>query len=182
MGVSFDTKDIFFFRTRKDADDFFDQTPVRTERYGAHFNVDCPLWKQEVDLKIYGFEGVNAYAVEVTTGGYGVPSLVEFNRNHVVGVIREVYSCQAQDINYMMWITKDEFTYERSDPYDQDDGEYEYPVWPPFDEDHFITSQSYGNACDQYDADFRRYKAQLLEDLVEDAIAETEAIVQKHED
>lgn len=108
MGVSWDADYWFMFGTEADAKAFYDDLGDRTKTDGAHFSVDVPIMGKKL-------EGQRVY---FSSGGYGCVDLTEFNTHNVIGCTYSVYSCQAQDIYYVLSVYDTEFTYFMSDPYE----------------------------------------------------------------
>ena len=107
MGVSFDAEYWFYFGSEDDAKAFYDDLGDRTVEDGAHFDVDVPIIGKDL-------QGQRVY---FTSGGYGCVDLTEFNKHNVIGCTYSVWSCQAQDIYYVLSLSVDEFNYHKSDPY-----------------------------------------------------------------
>ena len=166
MGFTFDCTDIFYFTCKEDADAFQEQTGDRTERDGAHFCTDVPLYVRRH----------STITVEVSSGGYGVPNLAEFYRNNVVCVHREVSSCQAQDINYQEVLEFDEFTYAKSDPYKGLSYDFEYTC--PLNENDFLTEEAYDKCLAIWEKD----RDIAIEEFSTDCTADAMSLVRSRQE
>ena len=145
MGLSFESHYAFQFPTEGDAKAFYEETGDETETYGAHFDTEVPLTKE-----------LEGKTVQVNTKGYGCIDLTEFNRNNVIAVTYQCWSCQSQGINFIRNIFAKDFNYKNSSPYEEDlDVETYNAVLDFFDDEDaeepdFDTDEEYDKFLDDY--------------------------------
>ena len=113
MGVSYECTDTFVFKNPEDASRFakVHKEKQRSTMEGAHFDVDVPIY----------VEHQSNHVVTLSSGGYGIFNLEEFRDQGAYGVVRTIYSCQGQEVYMVIWLLEEDFTYENSTPFDEDD-------------------------------------------------------------
>jgi hypothetical protein len=159
MGVSFDDTCCFVFPTEADATAFRNKWEKleRTESYGAHFNVTVPVFITASTDK----------TVTISSEGYGVFDLTEFKTHNVKGVVRHVYSCQSQDIYYVVTLLAEEFTYNFSDPYQAEDNFGRECFYHPYDRPTLDNEDELDDeAIDKLDTEFYDKVYQSVQSLL----------------
>jgi len=144
MGCSFDNDVLIvcekdereWFSTLKERNTYNKEVPA------SHFDVECPVWLQEVSE--------DGKLIYISSQTYGTMDLSEVRMPaSCVGVVNSVYSCQAQDINFVETIHSENFGEDVWEPYGKLDIDFNIMDSMPEEEDD-DTDEDYDRKLEEH--------------------------------